>query len=73
MLHRIWLTFIVSAFLATLYQALWGENPGGFQDVMNAVSSMATEGVPPVLTRVPARKNSPSRLMEYSTRGLNIS
>ena len=45
MLHRIWLTFIVSAFLATLYQALWGENPGGFQDVMNAVSSMATLSV----------------------------
>lgn len=41
MLHRIWLFFIVSAFVATCYQAFFGHNPGGFQDVMKAVSSMA--------------------------------
>ncbi|QJR82600.1 spore maturation protein [Alteromonas pelagimontana] len=41
MLNRIWLSFIVAAFFATCYQAFFGANPGGFQDVMQAVSSMA--------------------------------
>ena len=45
MLHRIWLVFIVSAFAATMYQAVFGDHPQGFQDVMSMVSSMATLSV----------------------------
>ncbi|MEG3768188.1 nucleoside recognition domain-containing protein [Alteromonas sp. 14N.309.X.WAT.G.H12] len=41
MLHRIWLSFIVCAFLATVWQGFFGHNPGGFQAVMQAVTSMA--------------------------------
>ncbi|AYA64478.1 MULTISPECIES: nucleoside recognition domain-containing protein [unclassified Alteromonas] len=41
MLHRIWLSFIVLAFLATVWQAFFGASPGGFQDVMQSVTSMA--------------------------------
>lgn len=45
MLHKIWLGFIVSAFLATIYQAILGDNPGSFQDVMSMVSNMAKVSV----------------------------
>lgn len=41
MLHRIWLLFILSAFAATTWQVITGDNVGGFQDVMQAVHSMA--------------------------------
>ena len=41
MLHRIWLSFIVLAFVATVWQAFFGQSPGGFQDVMQSVTSMA--------------------------------
>lgn len=41
MLHRIWLSFIVFAFIATVWQAFWGHSPGGFQAVMQSVTSMA--------------------------------
>ncbi|AXR06563.1 nucleoside recognition domain-containing protein [Salinimonas sediminis] len=41
MIHRIWLSFILIAFIATCYQALWGGQPGGFEAVMTAVTSMA--------------------------------
>ncbi|MBU3022915.1 nucleoside recognition domain-containing protein [Aestuariibacter sp. A3R04] len=41
MLHRIWLSFIVFAFLATVWQGFFGDNPGGFQSVMQSVTSMA--------------------------------
>ncbi len=41
MLHRIWLSFIVLAFIATVWQAFFGHAPGGFQDVMQSVTSMA--------------------------------
>ncbi|RDV25979.1 hypothetical protein DXV75_07790 [Alteromonas aestuariivivens] len=41
MLHRIWLFFIVSAFLATCLQFFTGAQPEGFQDVMASVNAMA--------------------------------
>ncbi|MBU2976907.1 nucleoside recognition domain-containing protein [Alteromonas sp. C1M14] len=41
MLHRIWLSFIVCAFFATVWQGFIGDNPEGFQAVMQAVTSMA--------------------------------
>lgn len=41
MLHRIWLSFIVFAFFATVWQGFFGDNPGGFQSVMQSVTSMA--------------------------------
>ena len=45
MLHRIWLFFILSAFIATSYQAFVTGNVGSFQEVMTAVSDMATLSV----------------------------
>lgn len=45
MLHRIWLFFIISAFVATGYQALVIGNVGSFQAVMDAITSMATLSV----------------------------
>lgn len=41
MLHRIWITFILSAFVATVWQVFVNDNLGGFQDVMQAIHSMA--------------------------------
>ncbi len=41
MLHILWLIFIVSAFLASLYQVLILGNLGAFSDVMNAMMAMA--------------------------------
>ena len=41
MLHRIWLSFIVIAFAATVWQGFFGHHPEGFQAVMQAVTSMA--------------------------------
>ena len=41
MLHRIWLFFIVSAFLATLWQVFVSGQLNAFQDTMTAVTSMA--------------------------------
>ncbi|MBT0587129.1 nucleoside recognition domain-containing protein [Alteromonas oceanisediminis] len=45
MLHRIWLFFIVSAFLATLWQVFVSGDLSAFQDTMTAVTSMATLSV----------------------------
>lgn len=41
MLHRIWLAFILSAFVATLYQLTFHQNIGSFQEVMNAIYAMS--------------------------------
>lgn len=41
MLHRIWLIFILSAFVATLWQALFNQEVGSFKDVMDAIYAMA--------------------------------
>lgn len=41
MLHILWLIFIVSAFLASLYQVLILGNLGAFSDVMDAMMAMA--------------------------------
>jgi len=41
MLHRIWLFFIVSAFLATTWQVFVTGELNAFQDTMSAVTSMA--------------------------------
>lgn len=41
MIHRIWLSFILIAFVTTCYQALWSGSPGGFEAVMAATTSMA--------------------------------
>lgn len=45
MLHRIWLFFIVSAFLATLWQIVVGGEPLAAENTMQAVSNMATLSV----------------------------
>ena len=45
MLHKIWLGFIVSAFIATCYSVFVTGNFGGFQDVMTAVTDMARTSV----------------------------
>ncbi|MCU7554178.1 spore maturation protein [Alteromonas sp. ASW11-19] len=45
MLSRIWLLFIVSAFVAACYQALFNDQPGSFQQVMDAVTAMASLSV----------------------------
>lgn len=45
MLSRIWLLFIVSAFVAACYEALFNDHPGSFQQVMDAVTAMATLSV----------------------------
>lgn len=45
MLHRIWLTFIVLAFLATCYQLVFNGHIGGFAELMQAVNSMAKVSV----------------------------
>lgn len=41
MLHRIWLVFIISAFLATSWQVFVTGELNAFQDTMSAVTSMA--------------------------------
>ncbi len=41
MIHKIWLSFILAAFIATCAQALTGAGSAGFEQVMTAVSSMA--------------------------------
>ncbi|WP_018981743.1 nucleoside recognition domain-containing protein [Salinimonas chungwhensis] len=41
MIHKIWLTFILTAFLATCFQVVSGTNDAGFAQVMTAVNSMA--------------------------------
>jgi spore maturation protein SpmA len=41
MLHRIWLAFILCAFAATLWQVAFNQQVGSFQEVMNAIYSMA--------------------------------
>jgi spore maturation protein SpmA len=45
MLHKIWLSFIISAFIASCYQVLVSGNLGAFQEVMEAVTSMARTSV----------------------------
>lgn len=45
MLHRIWLSFIVLAFVATLYQLLFNGQLAAFEQLMQAVSSMAKVSV----------------------------
>ena len=45
MLSRLWLFFILSAFVAACYQALFNQQAGTFQDVMDAVTAMATLSV----------------------------
>lgn len=45
MLQKVWLFFIVSAFLATLWNVITGDQTSGFQDVMQAIHSMATLSV----------------------------
>ncbi|MBF7072783.1 spore maturation protein [Glaciecola sp. MH2013] len=45
MLHRIWLFFIISAFLATCVKVGVTGDLGAFEDVMNAVVSMAKTSV----------------------------
>ncbi|MDT0594339.1 nucleoside recognition domain-containing protein [Glaciecola petra] len=45
MLHKIWLAFIVSAFVATCYNVFVTGDLGSFQQVMNAVTSMARTSV----------------------------
>ncbi|GAB2675771.1 nucleoside recognition domain-containing protein [Aliiglaciecola aliphaticivorans] len=41
MLHRIWLAFILSAFIATLWQVIFNNNIGSFKEVMDAIYAMA--------------------------------
>lgn len=41
MLHRIWLGFILSAFVATLWQVFGAGNTAAFSDVMQATTAMA--------------------------------
>ncbi|WP_137166947.1 nucleoside recognition domain-containing protein [Salinimonas lutimaris] len=41
MIHRIWLFFIISAFLATCMSAIFGQGAGGFEAVMTAINDMA--------------------------------
>ncbi|GAC14821.1 nucleoside recognition domain-containing protein [Aliiglaciecola lipolytica] len=41
MLHRIWLTFILSAFVATLWQVIFNQQLDSFKDVMDAIYAMA--------------------------------
>jgi spore maturation protein SpmA len=45
MLHKIWLSFIVSAFLATCAKVAITGDLGGFEEVMNAIVSMAKTSV----------------------------
>ncbi|MFT5711866.1 MAG: spore maturation protein SpmA [Glaciecola sp.] len=45
MLHRIWLVFIVSAFVATCWKVFVTGDLGGFEVVMTAVTSMAKMSV----------------------------
>lgn len=44
MIHKIWLSFILTAFLAACYQAVTGTQ-AAFKEVMDAVTSMATLSV----------------------------
>lgn len=41
MIHRIWLFFIVSAFMATCMSAIFGQDANGFEAVMTAINDMA--------------------------------
>lgn len=45
MLHKIWLGFIISAFIATCYNVFVTGNLGSFQEVMQAVNTMARTSV----------------------------
>jgi spore maturation protein SpmA len=45
MLHKIWLGFIISAFVATCYNVFVTGNLGSFQEVMQAVNTMARTSV----------------------------
>lgn len=45
MLHKIWLAFIVSAFIATCFKVAITGDLGGFEQVMSAVTSMARTSV----------------------------
>ncbi|MFC4699267.1 nucleoside recognition domain-containing protein [Glaciecola siphonariae] len=45
MLHKIWLGFILSAFVATCYNVFVNDNFGSFQEVMQAVNAMARTSV----------------------------
>lgn len=45
MLHKIWLVFIISAFIATCVEVVMTGNIGAFQTVMQAITSMAKTSV----------------------------
>ncbi len=45
MLHKIWLAFIVSAFVATCFKVVLTGDFGSFEAVMTAVTSMARTSV----------------------------